>query len=89
MLDHSQEAEALSPNAFFLILLPPIIFEGGYNLHKVGRCLYFERQGNFFANIGSILTFAIVGTTISTIVVGAGIYMLGQVTLKLQRLNQN
>ena len=30
----TKRIESFSPTAFFLVLLPPIIFESGYNLHK-------------------------------------------------------
>lgn len=65
-----QREEMFNPTTFFLLLLPPIMYESGYNLHK----------GNFFQNIGSILVFAIVGTTISALVIGGGIYILGLVS---------
>jgi len=72
---YAQE-EMLSPQAFFVILLPPIIFEAGYSLHK----------GNFFQNLGSICIFAVGGTMISTLLVGLGLYLLGAggVTMQLR-----
>ncbi|KAM9444870.1 sodium/hydrogen exchanger 8 [Clarias gariepinus] len=63
-----KEEEMFRPNMFFLLLLPPIIFESGYSLHK----------GNFFQNIGSITLFAVIGTAISAFIVGGGIFFLGQ-----------
>jgi len=49
-----------SPEVFFFFLLPPIIFEAGYSLDRKG----------FFENIGAITLYAMLGTIISTFVVG-------------------
>ena len=73
----TKRIEAFSPTMFFLILLPPIIFESGYNLvlfdvKKDHTHLHFQHKGNFFQNIGSILVFAILGTAISALIVGGG-----------------
>lgn len=60
------EAEFLHPETFFLLLLPPIILEAGYNLNKV----------TFFSNLGTILMYAVFGTIISSLIVGIGIYLI-------------
>ena len=64
----------LNSNLFFMLFLPPIIFEQGYHLHK----------GNFFRNLGTISTFAIFGTTINALVTGAGLYLLGRINFSHQ-----
>ncbi|CAF1235626.1 unnamed protein product [Adineta steineri] len=64
----------INSNLFFILFLPPIIFEQGYHLHK----------GNFFRNLGTILTFAIFGTTINAVVTGAGLYVLGLYNLSYE-----
>jgi sodium/hydrogen exchanger 8 len=65
----AEELEFLTfePELFFFLLLPPIIFEAGYGLKKK----------DFFANIWTISLFAVVGTIISTFIVGYCVYLTG------------
>eukprot|EP01012_Entosiphon_sulcatum_P016727 TRINITY_DN21618_c0_g1_i1.p1 TRINITY_DN21618_c0_g1~~TRINITY_DN21618_c0_g1_i1.p1 ORF type:complete len:690 (-),score=110.74 TRINITY_DN21618_c0_g1_i1:130-2166(-) len=75
MMSHSPEnVHAMlkfDSEIFFIFMLPPIIFEAGYNM---------KRQA-FFRNIGAICMYAFVGTTVSTFVVGGLVYAVGQLGL--------
>ncbi|XP_032455670.1 sodium/hydrogen exchanger 7 isoform X15 [Nasonia vitripennis] len=56
------------PEIFFNIILPPIIFHAGYSL----------KRKYFFRNLGAILMYALVGTTVSSFIIGALMYAFMQ-----------
>ncbi|TMW57338.1 hypothetical protein Poli38472_003263 [Pythium oligandrum] len=53
---------------FYFLLLPPIIFEAGYSVHRK----------RFFNNFSSILLFAVLGTVVSTFLVGYMTFYAGK-----------
>ncbi|XP_028288236.1 sodium/hydrogen exchanger 9-like [Parambassis ranga] len=56
--------ETFDPEVLFNLFLPPIIFHGAYTLN----------QKRFTGNLGSILTYAFMGTIISCVCIGVSIY---------------
>ncbi|XP_054478542.1 sodium/hydrogen exchanger 9-like [Anoplopoma fimbria] len=56
--------ETFDPAVLFNLFLPPIIFHGAYTLN----------QKRFIENLGSVLTFAFLGTIISCATIGACVY---------------
>ena len=55
-----------TPTIFFVIILPPIVFEAGY----------FMPKDPFFDNLGTILTYAIFGTFFNAMAIGGSIYLV-------------
>jgi len=64
--------ELFTPNTFskvfYEILFPPVIFNAGFTL----------KQRNFMKNLGSIATYAIIGTIVSCIVLSMTLYGINQ-----------
>lgn len=54
------------PKVFFFLLLPPIILESAYSLH----------DRIFFANLGTILLYAVVGTLINIFLIGPSLWLV-------------
>eukprot|EP00117_Sycon_ciliatum_P014527 scpid37227/ scgid4286/ Sodium/hydrogen exchanger 3; Na(+)/H(+) exchanger 3; Solute carrier family 9 member 3 len=64
----AKEHFKFTPDIFFHFLLPPIVLEAGYLMHK----------RYFFGNLGSILMYAVVGTLWNTFSVALGLYMISE-----------
>ncbi|CAF4756659.1 unnamed protein product [Pieris macdunnoughi] len=65
---HSVHVQPLTPDTFFLYMLPPIILDAGY----------FMPNRLFFDHLGTILLFAVVGTVFNTLTIGLSLWACGQ-----------
>lgn len=61
----------LTPDTFFLYMLPPIILDAGY----------FMPNRLFFDHLGSILLYAVLGTIFNTLTIGVSLWAAGQTGL--------
>ncbi|XP_031624309.1 sodium/hydrogen exchanger 3 isoform X4 [Contarinia nasturtii] len=61
----------LTPNTFFLYMLPPIIFDAGY----------FMPNRLFFDHLGTILLMAVVGTIFNIFTIGSSLYACNLINL--------
>ena len=59
-LTSSLHVSPLTPDTFFLYMLPPIILDAGY----------FMPNRLFFDHLGTILLFAVIGTVFNTVTIG-------------------
>ncbi|KAJ4919130.1 hypothetical protein JOQ06_027999, partial [Pogonophryne albipinna] len=67
--------ETFDPEVLFNLFLPPIIFHGAYTLN----------QKRLIGNLGSVLTFAFLGTVISCFTVGSCVYGFTRLMVLLGR----
>uniref|UniRef100_A0ABD2WHF8 Sodium/hydrogen exchanger n=1 Tax=Trichogramma kaykai TaxID=54128 RepID=A0ABD2WHF8_9HYME len=65
LYSYAAKKATFDPEIFFNIILPPIIFHAGYSL----------KRKYFFRNLGAILMYALVGTTVSSFVIGTLMYV--------------
>ena len=56
----------LDPHVFFLFILPPIVFEAGYEMPRAA----------FLSNFMDILVYAIIGTAMNTFIIGLSLYYI-------------
>ncbi|CAL1676206.1 unnamed protein product [Lasius platythorax] len=64
----SVHVSPLTPDTFFLYMLPPIILDAGY----------FMPNRLFFDHLGTILLFAVVGTIFNTMSIGVSLWLMGK-----------
>lgn len=57
----------LTPDVFFLFMLPPIVLDAGY----------YMPNRSFFDNLGSILTYAVLGTVWNALTIGLCLWAAG------------
>nr|XP_050859783.1 probable Na(+)/H(+) antiporter nhx-9 isoform X1 [Vespula vulgaris] len=67
----SVHVSPLTPDTFFLYMLPPIILDAGY----------FMPNRLFFDHLGTILLFAVVGTIFNTLSIGASLWVVGKLNI--------